>query len=79
MTFLIDYDRRKGRLVSIKRFKEDQVEEAKNLRLQLELSLGDAREWREVVLLDALDEEALRRTHRRYFEKLSELAEPAKA
>jgi hypothetical protein len=30
---------------------------------------------REVVLLEAIDEDALRRTHRRYFEDLSELAQ----
>ncbi len=32
---------------------------------------------REVVILEAESEEALRRTHRRYFENLSELATPS--
>ena len=75
MIFLVDYDRRSGQLLSISSFQDDQLEEAQNTRLQMELSLGSDKDSREIVLLDANDEDALRRTHRRYFENLSELAE----
>jgi hypothetical protein len=75
MIFLIDYDRRVGRLVKLITFRNDQREEAQNSRLQLELALADSQLTREIVLLEASDEEALRRTHRRYFEALSELAQ----
>ena len=38
-----------------------------------ELMLNEAGIQREIVLLDAVDEEALRRTHRRYFVDLGEI------
>jgi hypothetical protein len=45
----------------------------KNTRLELELELNRLGKEREVVLLEAASEQALRLTHRRYFEDLSEL------
>jgi hypothetical protein len=39
----------------------------------MELDLNSQGVEREVVLLEAETEEALRRTHRRYFENLAEL------
>ena len=47
---------------------------AKNARLKLELDLNRRGVQREVVVLQATNEAALRRTHRRYFEDLTELA-----
>jgi hypothetical protein len=72
MLFLIEYDRPQGQLVSIEQFTDSQ--EAEGARLDLELKLNRSGIAREVVLLEATTEQALRRTHRRYFENLSELA-----
>lgn len=73
MIFLIEYDRDQGRIVTIKAFDDSEREEAKDARLDLELSLNLKNIVNEVVLLEAASEEALRRTHRRYFENLTEL------
>ena len=72
MVFLIEYDRGRGRLVSMKSFANSNGAEASRLELELELNLKGVKN--EVVLLEAANEEALRRTHRRYFEDLAELA-----
>jgi hypothetical protein len=48
-------------------------EAAADARLELELNLNGKGIENEVVLLDAESEEAIRRTHRRYFEDLAEL------
>lgn len=69
MIFLIEYDRRAGQIVKLLRFEERDREQAANARLEIELELnrhGD--NSHEVVLLEAATEDALRRTHRRYFE-----------
>jgi hypothetical protein len=73
MIFLIEYDRIRGRIMSFKAFDESERMKAEDSRLQLELELNRVGTEREVVLLEAASEEALRRTHRRYFEDLSEL------
>lgn len=74
MVFLIEYDRERGRIVSIKSFADSNGERAEESRLQLELELNLKGIGNEVVLLEAASEEALRRTHRRYFEDLTELS-----
>ncbi len=74
MIFLIEYDRRQGRIVTFKTFADSARQEAEDSRLQLELELNRHGTEREVVLLEAASEKALRRTHRRYFEDLAELA-----
>jgi len=73
MIFLIEYDRAKGQIVNLKTFDERDRVTAENTRLELELELNRLGKEREVVLLEASSEQALRRTHRRYFEDLSEL------
>lgn len=73
MIFLIEYDRSQGRIVTFRTFDDSARQEAEDSRLQLELDLNRRGTEREVVLLEAASEEALRRTHRRYFETLSEL------
>ncbi len=75
MIFLIDYERKSGRLLQFKRFTDDRRAEAQRERLDIELGLGDARGSREVVLLEADREETLRRTHRRYFESTETIIE----
>ena len=73
MIFLIEYDRSQGRIVTFRTFDDSARQEAEDSRLQLELELNRLGTEREVVLLEANTEEALRRTHRRYFEDLAEL------
>jgi hypothetical protein len=70
MIFLIEYDRDEGRIVTIKPF--ESRKEAEQSRLELELSLNAKDIEHEVVLLEATNEEAVRRTHRRYFEDLAD-------
>ena len=71
MLFLIEYNRNEGRIASIKSFKDSERTHAQDSLLELELNLKGMQ--REVVLLEAASEEAVRRTHRRYFETLAEL------
>ena len=75
MIFLIDYDRGAGKLVKFEKFKNVERERAKKARLALELRLNREGIEREVVLLEAASERALRKTHRRYFEDVAGLAE----
>jgi hypothetical protein len=77
MIFPIEYDRSRGLIVHLRSF--DQAKHAEEARLELELALGRKKIEREVVLLEAASEAALRKTHRRYFEKLEELASPTSA
>jgi hypothetical protein len=79
MIFLIDYDRKKGKLRLFKRFRDDQRAEAQRERLDIELSLNGSRASREVVLLDAEDEETLHRSHQRYFKTTREILESMSA
>ena len=74
MIFLIEYNRPEGQLVTFKRFHDSERLKAQNARLDLELDLNRRQGNHEVALLEAASEAALRRTHRRYFEDLSELA-----
>jgi len=73
MIFLIEYDRKRGQLVTFESFSDSDREKAEELRLQLELDLNLKGIDNEVVILEAATEEAIRRTHRRYFENLTEL------
>ena len=73
MLFLIEYDRSKGEIVTFRRFGDAESRTAEQARLEMELDLNRRRVEREVVILEAENEEALRRTHRRYFEDLAQL------
>jgi hypothetical protein len=73
MLFLIDYDRSRGQIVTIETFDNSERQRAEDARLEKELALNRQGIEREVVLLEAETEEALRRTHRRYFEDLAQL------
>ena len=74
MFFLIQYDRRNGQLVTFERYMKSQRGKAEEARLAMELKLQADGVEREVVMLEAASEEALRKTHRRYFESLEALA-----
>ena len=73
MLFLIEYDRNLGRIVTMKSYEDSDRKRAEESRLELELELNLNGIENEVVLLEAKSEAAVRRTHRRYFEDLSEL------
>src|SRR5437762_2421427 len=73
--FLIEYNRNAGNLVTFRNFDNSQRREAEDSRLGIELDLNRKGIDHEVVLLDAASEEALRRTHRRYFEDLRQILE----
>lgn len=74
MLFLVEYDRARGRIASFRAFDEADRRRAEDCRLDLEISLSNRGVAREVVLLEAGSEAALRRTHRRYFESFEQLA-----
>lgn len=77
MIFLIEYDRIKGRTESISVFDDMAGEAGADARLERELELNNRGIDRELVLLEAESEAALRKTHRRYFENVGELSRPA--
>ena len=72
MIFLIEYDRPTRRTLLFKTFGDDERSAAQDQRLTLELELNQFGLLldREVVLLEARDEQQLRRTHDRYFENM---------
>ena len=74
MIFLIEYVRAERRLVRMTPFEDFERLEAERARLDLEIELYRLQQDHEIVLLQAPSEEALRRTHRRYFETASQLA-----
>ena len=74
MLFLIEYKRSEGRIVNLKTFDDTERSAAERSRFQIELELNQKQIDHEVVLLDAADEQALRRTHRRYFEDVVQIA-----
>jgi hypothetical protein len=77
MIFLIQYDRSRGEIVTLRTFSDSERGIAEDARLEMEIGLNRDEVDREVVILEAESEEGMRRTHRRYFENLSELASPS--
>ena len=75
MFYLIEYNRRAGRLVTFKTFAESERLKADELRFAIELDLHRKKIDHEVVLLQAESEAALRRTHGRYFYDLRQMLE----
>lgn len=74
MIFLLEYDRPRGELVQLIRFGDNQQEEARNRRIELEVQLNAEEVRHEVVILEAASEGDLRLTHRRYFLGLEQLS-----
>jgi len=70
MIFLIEYNRPEGRIVTFQPFDDSDRSKAEQLRLEIELALNRTNVDHEVVLLEAPNEETLRRTHRRYFQDI---------
>jgi hypothetical protein len=74
MLFLIEYDRDKGELVTVRQFDDAQRTVAENARIEREVLLHREGIEREIVLLEAASQQDLRRTHGRYFKTLEALA-----
>jgi hypothetical protein len=74
MIFLIQYSRRPGRIVLFKDYNDSDRSVAEDDRLKIELDLNRRRIDDEVVLLEAMSEVALRKTHRRYFENTYQIS-----
>lgn len=62
--FLLTYDRRRGQLLGIDEFEPGEYVRANTALLAKELAHPDL----EVVLLEAVSQDQLRLSHRRYFE-----------
>ena len=77
MIFLIEYDRSCGKLIQLQPFAD--AAHARTRRLQLELERMSSNVGHEIVILEAASESQLRKTHRRYFEGLEQLANPDSA
>lgn len=73
MIFLIHYDRRAGKLIFFRAFQSSQREIAEQERLDLEIALHREPRDEEVVILEAENEEAVRKTHGRYFRTIEEM------
>jgi hypothetical protein len=73
MIFLIEYNRPKGRIVTFRVFDKSKQAKAEDARLNIELDMNRRGIQHEVVLLEAVSEKALRRTHRRYFENARQI------
>lgn len=73
MIYLIQYDRSLGELVRLEAFPSESKDGAAEKRLCVELDLLSRKVTQEVVLLEAKNEDELRKTHRRYFERLDQL------
>jgi hypothetical protein len=73
MIFLIHYNRSAGEIIKLKEFNDSERGQAEDARLVMELGLVGKKDGDEVCLLEARSKEALRQTHRRYFESLKQL------
>ncbi len=73
MIFLIEYNRSKGIIVTVRDFDDSQRREAEDARIEIELDVNRKGVGHEVVLLEAASKDALHLTHQRYFAGLTEL------
>ena len=78
MIFLFEFDRPTRRTVLYKTFADTELNTAfdEHLKIELDLNRRGLLMQHEVVLLQARDEKAIRRTHGHYLENLPEPAEP---
>ncbi len=74
--FLVVYNQLSGQLLELTRYEAGKRDEALGARFARELMERDHRHI-EVVLLGAASEDALRRTHARYFHTAAEIAATA--
>ena len=77
MIFLIEYNRPQGRIATFERFTDSERLKSQDSRLDLELDLNRRGVNHEVILLEAASEDALKKTHQRYFKTLRQILESA--
>lgn len=71
--FVLAYDQKTGKLLSLDEFAEDDRDDAARLRFQKELAARSTPTV-EVVMLGAESRTVIERTHARYFQSVGELA-----
>jgi hypothetical protein len=74
--YLIDYDRKLGKLIAIEEYAESERDTARRKRLALERVSTAEGDQREIVMLEASSRAEVEFTHARYFRSLAELAAP---
>jgi hypothetical protein len=67
------YDRRTARVASLEEVQIDDMPNALERRLELELDAARRGDASEIVILEAQSEEVLRRSHARYFDDVRAL------
>ena len=67
MIFLVEYNREKAKTLTFRSYPDSERTKAQDDRLELELKLLAEGVEHEVVILEAVDEAHVRRTHSRYF------------
>lgn len=67
MQFLIEYNRKEGKLVTYKTYDNSERDRVDQERLELELQRHREGNMTEIVVLQAASEEQIRKTHGRYF------------
>lgn len=77
MIYLIEYNRKTGKLLRLEEFQASDHRQAEEKRLRVELELLRTGLALEVVLLEASSKDELQKTHRRYFERLDQLLTPS--
>ena len=77
--FLIVYDRETASRVNMTTYESTDRSTAERVRFERELALSGEGSRYEVVLIETDDEKTLRKTHRRYFRSVRELANTSSA
>ena len=70
MLFLVEYNPESGRVLMLEQFPHENEAQANAKRLELELKANKKGLRREIVILEAKDKAALRKTHGRYFSRV---------
>jgi hypothetical protein len=74
--FLLEYNRKAQALVTFRRYSDADRQAAERERLTLEIDLNRRGVDHEVVILEARDDAALKRTHGRYFPEALDQVRP---
>jgi hypothetical protein len=75
MIFLIKYMREDGQVVFCQEYDDSEMEKAQAARLEMEIEQSQEGRLNEIVLLQAENLDALKKTHSRYFKSLREMLE----
>jgi hypothetical protein len=72
--FLIVYDRDRASLSEMKEYDSSQRDAAEKDRFERELRLSNEGARYEIVLIETTDQRTLKKTHRRYFRSVRDIA-----